>query len=161
MVPSRHEGEGARFHLLGTLDRKRGIVNVPITRGNRKTCVSMDQGMARLALEVFDGDKAQLMRWIQDQVLYIDNRLQTQAQDEELNALSESMGMTDSEDESVMPSGLDGRVAAARSSRAAAGSVNGVGRVGAKVQASGFSRLLQREILALACSAIARSRGAG
>lgn len=160
MVPSRHEGEGARFHLLGTLDRKRGIVNVPITRGNRKTCVSMDQGMARLALEVFDGDKAQLMRWIQDQVLYIDNRLQTQAQDEELAALSESMGMTDSEDESVMPSGLDGRVAA-RFSRAAAGSVNGVGRVGAKVQASGFSRLLQREILALACSAIARSRGAG
>ena len=160
MVPSRYEGECARFHLLGTLDRKRGIVNVPITRGNRKTCVSMDQGMARLALEVFDGDKAQLMRWIQDQVLYIDNRLQTQAQDEELDALSESMGMTDSEDESVMPSGLDGRVAA-RSSRAAAGSVNGVGRGGAKVQASGFSRLLQREILALACSAIARSRGAG
>lgn len=160
MVPSRYEGEGARFHLLGTLDRKRGIVNVPITRGNRKTCVSMDQGMARLALEVFDGDKAQLMRWIQDQVLYIDNRLQTQAQDEELDALSESMGMTDSEDESVMPSGLDGRVAA-RSSRGAAGSVNGVGRGGAKVQASGFSRLLQREILALACSAIARSRGVG
>jgi hypothetical protein len=51
--------------MIGTLDKKRGIVNVPIRREGRLTYISMDEGMAQLAIDLFEGDEAACRAWIQ------------------------------------------------------------------------------------------------
>jgi len=92
--------------MIGTLDKKRGIVNVPIRREGRLTYISMDEGMAQLAVDLFDGDEAACRGWIQACVDDLDRDAE--------RALSNA-------------------------------------RVGDRIgQASGFSRMVQRQLIALA-----------
>ncbi len=53
---------------FGTLDKKRGIVNIAIRREGRKTYLSMDEAMVGLAVDLFHGDTKALGRWIQERV---------------------------------------------------------------------------------------------
>jgi len=53
---------------FGTLDKKRGIVNIAIRREGRKTYLSMDEAMVYLAVDLFRGDTKALGRWIQERV---------------------------------------------------------------------------------------------
>jgi hypothetical protein len=53
---------------FGTLDRKRGIVNVGIRRQGRKSHLSMDEALVGLALDLFEGDSKALSCWIQERV---------------------------------------------------------------------------------------------
>lgn len=102
--------------MIGTLDRKRGIVNINVLREGRKTCLSMDHALAMLALDLFEGDAKALHAWLQQRCDAIDARLGALAQTADLG-------------QQVAP-------------------------------ASGFSRLVQREIIDLARMRLRQLRGA-
>lgn len=88
--------------MIGSLDKKRGIVNVPIRKDGRLTYLSMDEGLANLALQLFDGDVPRCRQWMQNCV----NDILLKQQEAE---------------------------------------------IGVKVKIGGLSRMIQREIVALAC----------
>lgn len=112
--------------MIGTLDTKRGIVNVMIHRAGRKTYLSMDQALADLALALFGQDKKAFQQWLQARVAL-------------LNAEVEA---------SVLHADVGG------------GTPNGGLLNGAHMPASGFSRMVQREILHLARERIRLSESA-
>ena len=100
--------------MVGTIDKKRGIVNVPIYRNGRKTCASMDQALVMLGIDLFNGDGKALLRWIQE----CTDRLEAQLRQAALS-----------------------------------------GELGDQViQASGFSRLIQREVIEMARERLAAMR---
>lgn len=100
--------------MIGTLDKKRGIVNVLIYRSGRKTYLSMDQALVTLGVEIFEGDGKALSKWIQQRVDQLDAQLQQAALHSELGEQA--------------------------------------------VQVSGFSRLMQRELIELARERLAQMR---
>jgi len=107
--------------MLGTLDKKRGIVNILIHRGGRKTYLSMDQGLVALGMAMFDGDPKKLSGWIQARV----DALDTQGASGTPHATGVN-GHAHTDD-------FAGGACAAQAA-----------------PASGFSRLVQREIVGLA-----------
>jgi hypothetical protein len=60
--------DGVAMERFGTLDKKRGIVNIAIRREGRKTYLSMDEAMVDLAVDLFHGDTKALGRWVQERV---------------------------------------------------------------------------------------------
>lgn len=70
--------------MIGTLDKKRGIVNVMVVRDGRRTCLSMDEGLAGLGEVLFGGDRKAFASWLQRCVDEIDAKMRQAALQAEL-----------------------------------------------------------------------------